>query len=55
MYYTCIRKKLACIMPGFTESILSVGVIQDTGLCCVLAKHKVLAYDPVILAIKIQG
>ena len=42
-------------MPGFPNSLFSIGNLCDAGLYCAFAPSSVYAYDPLTNSIKLQG
>ena len=40
-------------MKGFPDSLLIIRVLCEAGFYCTIANHKLLAYDPTNLVIKI--
>ena len=46
---------IAHIMPGFPDSLLSIGNLCDAGLHCTFTRTSVHAYDPITKIIKLQG
>ena len=47
--------RLAYIMPGFLDSLFSIGNLCDAGFHCTFTLSSVCAYDPKTNIIKLQG
>ena len=49
------KTNVACIVPGFPGSLLSINNLCDAGLHCTFTHTSVHAFDPKTSAVKLQG
>jgi len=50
-----LETKLAHIMPGFPDSLISISILCNAGLHCTFTGDSVFAYSPITLKTKLQG